>query len=225
MATCLGATNARASAAVTRLVLHALTTVHLAIDMQRVFAEQTEWHLPGLDDLVPPIAAIAAALPKRSLFTRFTVPHVAEHAKGHWQNYYRRWHTLTGAEMDPALVEVVDDLAPYATPDFLVDKPTYSVFEVQGFDQRLAALHADTLLFTGVETDVCVLASIFTAIDRGYRVVAVADAMGSSSAAGHEATLRHVLTRMPDQVEIVDTEAALAALNANPLNPGARDAR
>lgn len=225
MAACLGATNVRACPAVTRLVLRASTTVHLAIDMQRVFAEHTEWHLPGLYDLVFPIAAIAAALPKRTLFTRFVVPHLPEHAKGHWQKYYRRWHRLTGAEMDPGLVEIVDDLAPYTTPESVIDKPTYSVFEAQGFDQRLADLCADTLLFTGVETDVCVLASILAAVDRGYRVVAVADAMDSSSAAGHEATLRHVLTRMPDQVEIVETEAVLAALDAKPLNPGARDAR
>lgn len=198
-----------------RFALCPSTTVHLAIDMQRMFAEQTEWHGPGLLALVPNVAAIAAALPKRTFFTRFTVPYSAEHAKGQWQNYYRRWHRFTGAVMNPDLVEVVDALALYATPGTLIDKPTYSVFEVEGFDQRLAALGTDTLLFTGVETDVCVLASLMTAVDRGYRVVAVADALSSSSTAGHEATLRHVLTRMPDQVEIVETAAVLGALAAN----------
>jgi nicotinamidase-related amidase len=198
-----------------RIALRPASTVHLAIDMQRMFAEQTEWYSPGLLPLVPNVAAIAAALPRRTFFTRFTVPHVAEHAKGQWQKYYRRWHRFTGAVMNPGLVEIVEALAPYATPDTLIDKPTYSVFEVAGFDQRLAALGTDTILFTGVETDVCVLASLMTAVDRGYRVVAVADALGSSSAEGHEATLRYVLTRMPDQVEIVETAAVLAALAAD----------
>ena len=198
-----------------RFALSSSSTVHLAIDMQRMFAEQTEWYSPGLLALVPNIAAIAAALPGRTFFTRFTVPHVAEHAKGQWQKYYRRWHRFTGAVMDLGLVEVVEELAPYATPDTLIDKPTYSVFEVEGFDQRLAALGTDTILFTGVETDVCVLASLMTAVDRGYRVVAVADALGSSSAGGHEATLQHVLPHMPDQVEIVATADVLAALAAD----------
>ena len=77
-----------------RFALRPSSTVHLAIDMQRMFSEQTEWHSPGLLALVPNVAAIAAALPGRTLFTRFTVPHVAEHAKGQWQIYYRRWHRL-----------------------------------------------------------------------------------------------------------------------------------
>jgi nicotinamidase-related amidase len=189
--------------------------VHLAIDMQRLFADETEWRLQGLHALVPHIAAIAAALPRRTLFTRFVVPHLAEHATGRWQQYYRRWPGFTGAVMDPRLIEVVEPLARFAEPDSWVDKLTYSVFEAEGFDARLAALGADTLVFTGVETDVCVLASLLAAVDRGYRVIAVADALGSSSAAGHEATLQHVLTRLPEQVEIVDTATVLAALAAD----------
>lgn len=196
------------------LVLRPAGTVHLAIDMQRVFADATEWQMAGFDALVPQVAAIAAALPGRTLFSRFVVPHAAEHARGHWQNYYRRWKGFTGAVMDPALVEVVDALAAHATPDTLIDKPTYSVFEVEVCEARLAALGADTLVFTGVETDVCVLASLMAAVDRGYRVVAVADALGSSSRTGHEAALRHVFTRMPDQIEIVSTAQVLEALAA-----------
>ena len=199
---------------VPRLVLNPSKTVHLAIDMQRVFADATAWQMADFHAIVPHVAAIAAALPGRTLFSRFVVPHLAEHAPGHWQNYYRRWAAFTGAVMDPALIEVVDALAHHATPDTLIDKPTYSIFEARDCPQRLAALRADTLVFTGVETDVCVLASLMAAVDRGFRVVAVADALASSSRAGHEATLQHVLTRLPDQVEITFTADVLAALVA-----------
>jgi len=184
----------------------------MVIDMQRVFAEPTAWQMPNFDSIVPNIAAISAKMPGRNIFTRFVVPHTAEQAQGHWQNYYRRWKDFTGAVMPAELVDIVDALAPYATPDTLIDKLTYSVFEAQDCMARLAALEATTLIFTGVETDVCVLASLMTAVDRGYRVIAVLDAMGSSSAEGHHATLTHVLTRLPDQVEIVDTAILLAAL-------------
>jgi nicotinamidase-related amidase len=57
-----------------------------------------------------------------------------------------------------------------------------------------------------------VLATLLAAVDRGYRVIAVADALGSSSMEGHNATLWHVLTRLPDQVEIDDTAQVLAVL-------------
>jgi nicotinamidase-related amidase len=188
------------------------TTVHMAIDMQRVFAETTAWHMPSFHSIVPNVANIAKALPARNFFTRFVVPHTAEHAHGQWRTYYRRWTEFTGAVMAADLVEIVDSLAPYATPETLIDKLTYSVFEAPDCVSRLDALDTTTIIFTGVETDVCVLASLLTAVDRGYRVIAVSDALGSSSAEGHHATLTHVLTRLPDQVEIVDTAMVLAAI-------------
>jgi nicotinamidase-related amidase len=199
---------------VSALTLNPDTTVHVAIDMQKMFAEDTEWHCASLGGLVANIAAIASALPGRTFFARFRVPRRAEDAKGNWRNYYERWHRFTGAVMDPRLIDIVDSLASYATPDTFIDKVTYSVLEADGCERRFAALNADTVIFTGIETDVCVLASVMTAIDRGYRVIAVADGLGSSSAAGHEATLRDVLTRLPDQVEVADTAAVLAALAA-----------
>ena len=44
--------------------------VHLCIDMQRLFAEQTEWHTPTLADIVPNIAMIIEAKPGRTILDR-----------------------------------------------------------------------------------------------------------------------------------------------------------
>jgi nicotinamidase-related amidase len=190
-------------------------SVHMVIDMQRIFAEDTDWRMADIGLLIPNIVAITRALPERSLFTRFVTPHRAEHATGRWQHYYRRWQQFTGAVMSAELVELMAELVPLAKPENVLDKPTYSAFEVPACSARLTQLGADTLIFSGVETDVCVLATLLAAVDRGYRVIAVADALGSSSAAGHRATLEHVLPRMPDQIEIVDTASVLAALERN----------
>jgi nicotinamidase-related amidase len=190
------------------------TTVHMAIDMQNVFAEDTAWRLPHIATIVPSIARLAQAFAGRTLFTRFVTPSTAREAKGRWRRYYEQWPQFTGAAMDPDLVEVIPALRPYATPDTLLDKLTYSAFDAADCAPRLDALGADTLLFTGVETDVCVLATLLAAVDRGYNVIAVADALASSSQAGHDATLDHVLPRLPDQVEIVTTADVLAALNS-----------
>jgi nicotinamidase-related amidase len=188
--------------------------VHMVVDMQRVFADQTEWHLPAFDSIVPNIARIAEAMPGRNLFTRFVVPHTADHAVGRWQNYYRRWHNFTGAVMAPELIEVVDALASYATPETLIDKLTFGAFEAPSCTERLAALNADTILFTGVETDMCVLATLLTAVDRGYRVVAVSDALASTAMDSHQAILDLLLTRLPEQIDIATTDEVLAALDA-----------
>lgn len=186
-------------------------TLHLAIDMQRIFAEETSWHTPSLAGIVPNIARIARHKPEATIYTRFVVPHKPADAPGQWRSYYERWSEFTLERMDPGLVDLVQPLADLAGPDAIVDKPTYSVFEAPGFAERLAARGITTLVFTGVETDVCVLASLMAAVDRGFRVIAVADAMTSSDEASHRAILDLVFPRMPDQIEILDTDTLLAA--------------
>ena len=65
------------------------------------------------------------------------------------------------------------------------------------------------MVISGGETDVCVLATVLGAIDRGYRVVIVADALCSSSDAIHDAALNLYTRRYGQQVETVTTEALL----------------
>ena len=65
------------------------------------------------------------------------------------------------------------------------------------------------MVIPGDETDVCVLATVLGAVDRGYRVVTVADALCSSSDAIHDAALNLDTRRYGQQVETVTTEALL----------------
>ncbi|HEY0123185.1 MAG TPA: isochorismatase family protein, partial [Rhizobium sp.] len=69
----------------------------------------------------------------------------------------------------------------------------------------------DTLIFSGVETEVCVLASLFDAIDAGHHVIVASDAVGSSAPLSHAATVEHVLPRMPEQVTFLTTAELIAA--------------
>jgi len=185
--------------------------VHVAVDVQRLFTEPPGWRVPGMALIVPRIAELTRAKPGRTLFTRFTVPRRAEEAPGNWRHFYDHWSAFTGAALPPDLVGLVDELAALADEASTIDKPTYSAFEAPAFSERLARFGADTIIFTGVETDICVLGTLLTAVDRGFRVIAVADALASSSPAAHEATLRHILPRFDQQVEIATTAAVLAA--------------
>ena len=65
-------------------------------------------------------------------------------------------------------------------PARVIDKYAHSAFEAPAFQAALDELKADTIIFTGVETDVCVLATALTAVDRGYRTILVSDAIASS---------------------------------------------
>ena len=50
------------------------TAVHLCVDMQRMFAEATEWQMPWLERVLPNIVSITSAHPERTIFTRFVPP-------------------------------------------------------------------------------------------------------------------------------------------------------
>jgi len=69
----------------------------------------------------------------------------------------------------------------------------------------------DSLVVTGAETDVCVLAAVMDAVDLGYRVVLASDALCSSSDKTHDALMTLYSERFSEQIETAETEAILAA--------------
>jgi nicotinamidase-related amidase len=180
---------------------------HIAIDMQRLFAEKTVWHTPVIADLLPNVLRLAEIFDGRTLFAKFMVPLAPHHANGRWQVYYERWSMLTTQTMDPAMQDLIAPLAALATSKTTIEKTTYSIFGAADFEQSLRETGVDTLVFSGVETDVCVLASLFDAVDAGFHVIVASDAVGSSDMQSHAAILQHVLPRMPDQIEVVRTNA------------------
>ncbi|WP_027687349.1 cysteine hydrolase [Rhizobium leguminosarum] len=182
-------------------------TLHVVIDMQRLFAEETEWHTPAIAAILPNVLKITRARPSDTVFARFVVPQNADAAKGAWRNYYRRWSSVTLDAIDPAMLDLVGPLAAIADERSVIDKQTYSIFGTEGFPGRLQAAGIDTLIFSGVETDVCVYASVLDAVDEGYRVILAADALGSSNAQAHDVVLRTLAPRLSEQIEILSTDA------------------
>ena len=69
----------------------------------------------------------------------------------------------------------------------------------------------DTVVISGGETDVCVLASVLDAIDLGYRVVVVSDALCSVSDEAHENLLKLFNERFGQQIEVASSDTILKA--------------
>ncbi len=69
-----------------------------------------------------------------------------------------------------------------------------------------------SLVITGGETDVCVLATVLGAVDLGYHVVVLSDAVCSGADETHDASLEVLGERFSVQVEICRTEAFLSSL-------------
>jgi nicotinamidase-related amidase len=47
------------------------TAAHLCVDMQRMFAEGTDWKMPWLEHVPPNILSITSTHPEKTIFTRF----------------------------------------------------------------------------------------------------------------------------------------------------------
>jgi nicotinamidase-related amidase len=70
----------------------------------------------------------------------------------------------------------------------------------------------ETVVLTGGETDVCVLATALGAIDLGYRVVVLKDAVCSGADDTHDASLELLGDRFSVQLRIATTEQFLREL-------------
>jgi nicotinamidase-related amidase len=185
-------------------------TVLVVVDMQRLFEATTSWQVPRLPELVPLIARLIERRPGQTILTRFMTPASPEAAPGSWRRYYHHWSSVILAEMDPALLELVPGLAAFAPPAEICDKTTYSAFASGTFIDSLRQRRAGTLIFCGIETDVCVLASVLGAIDHGHHVVLAEDALASSSDAAHRAVLDLLVPRLDQQIEQVSVASILS---------------
>ena len=106
---------------------------------------------------------------------------------------------------------LLSELAAFTPPAILFDKRTYSPW----IDGRLNALlrehDVETLAITGGETDVSVLATALGAIDLGYRVVILTDAVCSGTDETYDAALKLLESRFTAQMDAISTEAFLSS--------------
>jgi nicotinamidase-related amidase len=180
--------------------------VHLAIDMQNIFARGGVWETPWMERVLPSIADIAARYAARTVFTRFITPFEADQRPGRWQRYFRKWQCATRAVLPPVQLELVPALARFVPPARVIDKPAYSAFTGTALASFLFDKGVTTLVVTGSETDVCVLATVLDAVDLGFRVVVVEDALCSSFDAGHDALMTLYRNRFAEQIELIKTD-------------------
>jgi nicotinamidase-related amidase len=184
-------------------------TAHLCIDMQELYARETPWHTPWMTRVLPIIHNIARHRPEQTVFTRFIPPVRPEDMSGTWRRFYERWRELTRERVTPELLGLVPPLKALAPPAAVIDKMLYSAFSAPALLRHLQQHGVDSLVITGAETDMCVLATVMDAVDLGYRVVLPTDALCSSSDTTHDALMTLYRQRYSEQIETSDSETVL----------------
>lgn len=84
--------------------------------------------------------------------------------------------------------DFVESLRPKAG-EIVIDKPGYSAFSHTTLQQALTKRSIETLIITGVTTEVCVSSTLRSAVDLGYRCITVSDACASGDPTLHKAAL------------------------------------
>ena len=179
---------------------------HLCVDMQNIFAKGGLWETPWMERVLPTIEAIVSRYPERTIFSRFITPQHVEDRPGRWQRYFRRWEKATRQNLHGGELELVPAVARYVPPAMVIDKPVYSAFAQSGLYGLLTGKQIGTIVVSGAETDVCVLATVLSAIDFGFHVVIVEDALCSSSDEGHDALMTMYRTRLQEQIDVIEAE-------------------
>jgi nicotinamidase-related amidase len=185
--------------------------VHICVDMQRMFEEETEWHLPWMTRVLPAIVALVETHPDRTVFTRFIPAREPGIGHGTWRRYYERYAAMTLERLDEEMVELSPVLQRFVPPASIYDKWIYSPWLSGHLDRKLKTRGIDTLIVSGGETDVCVLTTVLGAIDLGYRVIVATDAICSSADRPHDAAVDLYHDRYGMQVETAEVEAILRA--------------
>lgn len=177
---------------------------HICVDMQRLFAQETPWCVEWARQVLPAVVALCERAAERTIFTRFITPRRAGDMPGRWRHYYEKWPMMTREVLDPGLLDLVPPLKSMVPPARIFDKAVYSPWMDGRLHAHLKAREVETVVISGGETDVCVLATALGAIDLGYRTILIKDALCSAFDPTHDATLTVIGSRFSVQAEVMD---------------------
>ncbi len=110
------------------------------------------------------------------------------HIKG-VDNELKIWgeHALKGDKGS----EIIDELKP-EDKDFVIEKRRYSAFFQTDLDLLLRELNIDTVVLTGVTTDICVKHTAADAFFRGYNIIVLEDCVESFDEYSHKNALEYM---------------------------------
>ena len=162
-----------------------------------------------MERVLPNVVRLVSAHPEQCIFTRFIPAARPGEGRGYWKTYYERWADMTLEALPAEAVELVDPLPRFTPPARVIDKAVYSPWSAAALSEILRAERAERLVISGAETDVCVLAAVLGAVDRGFRIVVAKDAVCSSADETHDAILTLFGKRYRDQVELMTVDEIL----------------
>lgn len=134
--------------------------------------------------IVPGIAALI----KRARKTGIPVIYLCDaHTRADREMEIWDEHAMKGTEAS----EIIPELKPEKN-DIVIEKRWYSGFVDTKLPEVLKKIGADTLIFTGVSTDICVQNNVGHAYFSGYKTAVPSDCVASIEEEAHEQALKYM---------------------------------
>ena len=187
----------------------------VVVDMQKLFLteKKSPWMDKKLLSIVPNIEKLIKVIGEQNvIFTRFTPPKNWQDEHDSWQTYYRINQKITESYLGIAPLDIVDNLTSHIPKSSVSSrKKSASIFMAGNFHSKIKKNSTKILIFTGIETDYCVLSSVLDAIHLGYFVIVVIDACASSKKQGQKHAIG-IFERFPEQLWITTTKQLIKYL-------------
>ncbi len=163
-------------------------TALIIIDMQNDFLlENAPICCPGGLDIVKNIEKLARHFRTNDQPVIFTQDEHQKQDFGLQLDHENPEHCLEGT----CGIDFYKDLKPYEN-DYIIKKRRYSAFFATDLDLLLRRLDMNTLILTGVATDVCVEATAQDAQQLGYHVIVIPECVAGTSFIAHQAALDNI---------------------------------
>lgn len=187
-------------------------TLHRAAAALLLIDVINDMEFPGADQMMQaalPMAEALAQLKQRAKRAEIPAIYVNDNF-GRWRSDFRSQvnHCLHDHVRGQAIVEM---LLP-EEEDYFVLKPKHSGFYSTGLDELLRQLGADTLILTGIATNICVQFTATDAYLRDYRLFVPQDCVVASTEAENHTALQQMAKILKADIRL-STEMTLALLN------------
>ena len=180
----------------------------VVVDMQKLFLtdKKSPWMDRKLLSIIPNIEKLIKTLGEQKvIFTRFMPPKNWRDEHSSWKTYYKINQKITTSILGTKALDIIDNFLQYIPNVSIANrKKSASIFMAGNFHSIIKKKSTRILIFTGIETDYCVLSSVLDAIHLGYYVIVAMDACASSKKQGQKHA-RGIFERFPEQLWIIST--------------------
>jgi nicotinamidase-related amidase len=118
---------------------------------------------------------------------------------------------VTRTVIEPRILGLIEPLDSLAQRGTVVESRSILHFMEEISRGCFVSAKRTSLVVTGAETDVCVLATVLGAVDHGFPVLLARTRCAARRTRGHEALLGLFHGRFSEQVDVARTDDVLAA--------------